>query len=65
MILWIDGSGFIKEVKNYEEWRDRLVLGEREKHRVIYKSEVLEEDVTISGCVRRVRLSIGRLRGST
>lgn len=45
----IDNSGFIREKKNYEEWRDRLVLGEREKHRVIYKSEVLEEDTTISG----------------
>lgn len=48
----IDGSGFIREVKNYEEWRDRLVLGEEEKHRVIYKSEVLEKDTTISGCVK-------------
>lgn len=47
----IDGSGFIREKKNYEEWRDRLILGEREKHRVIYKSEVLEEDTTISGDV--------------
>lgn len=48
----IDTSGFIREIKNYEEWRDRLVLGEREKHRVIYKSEVLEEDTTISGDVK-------------
>lgn len=48
----IDTSGFIREKKNYEEWRDRLVLGEREKHRVIYKSEVLEEDTTISGDVK-------------
>ena len=48
----IDDSGFIREVKNYEEWRDRVVLGEGEKHRVIYKSEVLEEDLTISGDVK-------------
>lgn len=48
----IDGSGFIREKKNYEEWRDRLILGEREKHRVIYKSEVLEEDTTVSGDVK-------------
>lgn len=48
----IDTSGFIREKKNYEEWRDRLILGEREKYRVIYKSEVLEEDVTIFGCVK-------------
>ena len=48
----IDGSGFDREEKNYNKWRDRLVLGEREKHRVIYKSGVLEEDVTISGDIR-------------
>lgn len=48
----IDNSGFIREKKNYGEWRDRLVLEEREKHRVIYKSEVLEEDTTISGDVK-------------
>lgn len=48
----IDTSGFIRKIKNYEEWRDRLVLGEKEKHRVIYKSEVLEEDTTISGDVK-------------
>lgn len=50
----IEGNGFIRERKNYNEWRDSLVLNEngKVKHKVIYKSDVLKENITISGDIK-------------